>query len=198
MRPNVPRVMSTPASRDNAAPAPFADDRGVLRGDGRSRRGPSGSSPSAAMRQMWDSEGKEADNQVVRKLLTGYPDFFAEDRKLGRDMVLTLRVPNPRIEHDMRKSMVEALQSVPTAWDMAKSFYKEVEDSPIQEVILPMTTSAEELSTIDSYYRQVIVGQEDEAVFNGHTVKDWVGEFFPKSISRYSADRGHGAPPCLR
>ena len=59
--------------------------------------------------QMWDSEGKEADNQVVRKLLTNYPDFFQNERQLGRDIALTLRVPNPRIERDMRKSMVEAL-----------------------------------------------------------------------------------------
>ena len=69
--------------------------------------------------QMWDSEGKEADNQVVRKLLTGYPDLFQNQFQLGRDIALTLRVPNPHIEHDMRKSMVEALQSVPSAWDMA-------------------------------------------------------------------------------
>ncbi len=181
MRPNVPRVMST-QHPDNAAPAPFADDRGVLRGDGEVEEAVRVFSLGCD-EQMWDSEGKEADNQVVRKLLTGYPDFFSNDLKLGRELALTLRVPNPRIEHDMRKSMVEALQSIPTAWDMAKSFYREVEDSPIQEVILPMTTSAEELSTIDSYYRRVIVGQEKEAVFNGQTVKDWVGEFFPKSIS---------------
>ena len=180
MHPNVPRVMST-QHPDNATPAPFADDRGVLRGDGEVEEAVRVFSIGCD-EQMWDSEGKEADNQVVRKLLTGYPDFFSNGRKLGRDMALTLRVPNPRIEHDMRKSMVEALQSIPTAWDMAKSFYKEVGDSPIQEVILPMTTSAEELSVIESYYRRVIVGQENETVFNGHSVKDWVGEFFPKSI----------------
>ena len=53
--------------------------------------------------QMWDSEGKEADTQVVRKLLTGYPDFFRNEHQLGRDITLTLRVPNPSIERGMKK-----------------------------------------------------------------------------------------------
>ena len=132
--------------------------------------------------QMWDSEGKEADNQVVRKLLTNYPDFFQGNLQLGRDVALTLRVPNPRIESDMRKSMVEALQSVPSAWDMAHSFYGDGNAAPIQEVILPFTTSAEELSLVEAYYRRVIVGQEDQTLLDGHVVRDWVGEFYPKSV----------------
>ena len=132
--------------------------------------------------QMWDSEGKEADNQVVRKLLTGYPDFFHDNIRLGIDAALTLRVPNPRVERDMRKSMVEALQSVPSSWDMAQGFYGDGHVAPIQEVILPLTTSAEELSMVEAYYRKVIVGQEDQTVLDGQSVKDWVGEFHPKSI----------------
>ena len=132
--------------------------------------------------QMWDSEGKEADNQVVRKLLTGYPDFFHQDVQLGIDVALTLRVPNPRVERDMRKSMVEALQSVPSSWDMAQGFYGDGHVAPIQVVILPLTTSAEELSMVEAYYRKVVVGQEDQTVLDGQAVKDWVGEFYPKSI----------------
>ena len=131
---------------------------------------------------MWDSEGKEADNQVVRKLLTSYPDFFRNANLLGRDIALTLRVPNPRIERDMRKSMVEALQSVPSAWDMAQGFYGDAHVAPIQEVILPMTTSAEELSLVEAYYRKIIVGQEDRTLLDGQSVKDWVGEFLPKRV----------------
>ena len=107
----VPKVMST-QHPDNATPAPFADDRGVLKGDGEVDEAVDVFALGCD-EQMWDSEGKEADNQVVRKLLTNYPDFFQNERQLGRDIALTLRVPNPRIERDMRKSMVEALQSVP-------------------------------------------------------------------------------------
>ena len=179
--PLVPRVMST-QHPDNATPPPFATD-GVLRGDGEIVE----AMDVFAMgcdEQMWDSEGKEADNQVVHKLLTGYPHFFHNDYRLGRDVVLTLRVPNPSIERDMRKSMVEALQSVPSAWDVAQSFYGngDEEYAPIQEVILPFTTSAEEISLVEAYYRKVIVGQETQALVDGHLVKDWVGEFFPKRL----------------
>ena len=52
---------------------------------------------------------------MVRKLLTGYPAVFQNDFHLGRDVALTLRVANPRVESDMRKSTVEALQRLPPA-----------------------------------------------------------------------------------
>lgn len=178
----VPKVMST-QHPDNAAPAPFADDEGVLRSDGEVNEAFEIFSLGCD-EQMWDSEGKEADNHVVQKLLTGYPEFFKEKRRLGRDVALTLRVPNPGIERDMRKSMVEALQSVPSAWDIADSFYGGIEDdtAPIQEVILPFTTSAEEISLVEAYYRDIIVGQEGQTLPNGNLVKDWVGEFYPKRL----------------
>ena len=97
-------------------------------------------------------------------------------------MALTLRVPNPRVEQDMRKSMVEALHSVSSSWDMAQGFYGDGHVAPIQEVILPLTTSAEEIAMVEAYYRNVIVGQEDQTVLYGQSVKDWVGEFYPKTI----------------
>ncbi len=109
----IPKVMST-QHPGNASPAPFADSAGVLRGDGEIEEAVDVFALGCD-EQMWDLEGKEADNQVVRKLFTGYPDFFHDDVKLGVDAALTLRVPNPRVERDMRKSMVEALQSVPSS-----------------------------------------------------------------------------------
>ena len=166
----VPRVVST-QHPDNATPAPFADDVGVLRGDGEVDEVVHVFALGCD-EQMWDSEGTEADNQVVRKLLTGYHHLFQKEFQLGRDVALTLRVPNPRVERDMRKSMVEALQSVPAAWDMALCFYGEENISPIQEVILPLTISAEELSLIEAYYRKVVVGQEDHTLLDGKSVKD--------------------------
>ena len=176
----IPKVMST-QHPDNAMPGPFADSAGVLKGDGEVDEAVD-MFTLGCDEQLWDSEGKEADNQVVRKLLTGYPHVFQDGLQLGRDVALTLRVPNPRIERDMRKSLVEALQSVPSAWDMAHSFYGEGATAPIQEVILPFTTSAEELSMIEAYYRRVVVGQEDQELLSGQVVKNWVGEFFPKRI----------------
>ncbi len=178
----VPKVMST-QHPDNATPAPFADAEGVLKGEGEVDEAHD-IFALGCNEQMWDSEGKEADNHVVQKLLTGYPDFFQHDRRLGHDVILTLRVPNPSVERDMRKSMVEALQSVPSAWDVASGFYAgmEEENAPIQEVILPFTTSARELTLVEAYYRQVIVGQEAHALPDGSTIRDWIGEFSPKRI----------------
>lgn len=178
----VPKVMST-QHPDNATPAPFADAEGVLKGEGEVDEAHE-IFALGCNEQMWDSEGKEADNHVVQKLLTGYPDFFRHDRRLGHDVILTLRVPNPSVERDMRKSMVEALQSVPSAWDVANGFYAgmEEENAPIQEVILPFTTSARELTLVEAYYRQVIVGQEVHSLPGGRTIRDWIGEFSPKRI----------------
>ena len=45
-----------------------------------------------------------------------------------------------------------------------------------------MTTSAEELSLVEAYYRRIIVGQEDRTLLDGQSVKDWVGEFLPKRV----------------
>ncbi len=176
----VPKVMST-QHPDNATPAPFADAAGVLKGDGEVAEAVDVFALGCD-EQMWDSEGKDTDNQVVRKLLAGYPIFFRGNFRLGENVALTLRVPNPRIEQDMRKSMVEALQSIPSAWDMARGFYGEGDSAPIQEVILPFTTSSEELALVEAYYRRVIVGQEDEMLYEGQEVRDWVGEFYPKRI----------------
>ena len=85
----IPKVMST-QHPDNATPAPFADEAGVLKGEGEVEEAVS-VFEMGCDEQMWDSEGKEADNQVVRKLLTSYPDFFRNENLLGRDIALTLR-----------------------------------------------------------------------------------------------------------
>ena len=175
----IPKVMST-QHPDNAKPAPFADSTGVVKGEGEVDEAVDVFGLGCD-EQMWDSEGKEADQHVVRKLLTGYSRVF-DNLRLGRDVALTLRVPNPSVERNMRKSMVEALQSVPSAWDAATTFYGEDADAPIQEVILPLTTSAWELAMVEAYYRRVIVQQEDQMLLGDQLVKNWVGEFCPKEL----------------
>ena len=175
----IPKVMST-QHPDNAKPAPFADSTGVVKGEGEVDEAVDVFGLGCD-EQMWDSEGKEADQHVVRKLLTGYSRVF-DNLRLGRDVALTLRVPNPSVERNMRKSMVEALQSVPSAWDSATTFYGEDADAPIQEVILPLTTSAWELAMVEAYYRRVIVQQEDQMLLGDQLVKNWVGEFCPKEL----------------
>ncbi len=175
----IPKVMST-QHPDNAAAPPYAID-GVIKGEGEIAEAVD-VFRLGCDEQMWDSEGKDTDTHVVQKLLTNYPDFFRQERELGRDAVITLRVPNPAIETEMRKLMVEALQGITTAFDVAREFYGAGLEPPIQEIILPFTTSADELSRIAAYYERFIVGQEDQLLMGDSAVRDWIGEFLPKRI----------------
>ena len=77
---------------------------------------------------MWDSEGKDVDTNVVRKLLSKYSDYFME-HVFGRDIFLTYRIPNPLVEKAERKIVTQTLQSIPLQADVASAFYKK-EDRP--------------------------------------------------------------------
>lgn len=133
--------------------------------------------------QMWDSEGKEVDDFVVKKLLARYPHFFKKKR-LGEEVFLTLRVPNPSVEKEEAKILVEALESIPRSMDAAKLFYGDTSPPPIFEVILPMTTSAEELNQVYFFYKNFISGKQNQPIFEGSiTVAEWVGEFLPRKIN---------------
>ncbi|MCX8171537.1 MAG: phosphoenolpyruvate carboxylase, partial [Candidatus Bathyarchaeota archaeon] len=129
---------------------------------------------------MWDSEGKDVDTKVVRKLLEKYPDFFAE-HQLGKDIFLTYRVPNPRIEGAERKVFVETLYNIAVACDVATEFYKR-EVVPIFEVILPFTTSAKEIIWLYNYYKRAIAAIDEIALDEETCIKDWIGCLKPKSI----------------
>lgn len=129
---------------------------------------------------MWDSEGKDADTRVVRKLLANYSEYFAE-HVIGKDIQLTYRIPNPRIEVVEKKVVVETLQNIPVAYDVATSFYKK-DTTPISEVILPFTTNGNELVTLFNYYKKAIIADEEVVLHQSTKVKDWVGQFNPKSI----------------
>ncbi len=130
--------------------------------------------------QMWDFEGKEVDEFVIKKLFERYGYFFKE-RRLGKEFRLTPRVPNPSVEKTEAKLLLETLESIPRSADYAKIFYGE-EVIPIFEVILPMTTSSEEIERVYELYRRYIAGKQYKRV---HDVKiyEWIGEFFPREIS---------------
>src|SRR3989338_3905566 len=146
----IPRCMST-QHPDNASTPPFSNSA-VIEGEAEVREAHYAYSQLGCEEQMWDSEGKEADAFVVKKLLSAYPQFF-EQNILGRDVFLTLRVPNPAVEKKEGKILLEALESIPRSFDSAKAFYSIAADeglfdaqgtAPVFEVILPMTTSAVE------------------------------------------------------
>ncbi len=132
--------------------------------------------------QMWDCEGKEVDEFVIKKLLTRYDNYFKKYR-IGKDCFITLRVPNPMVEKSEGKILLETLESAPRSYDTANQFYGEDNISPIFEVILPMTTSTESINRIYYYYRDFVVGKQHRKCFESDiTIKEWIGEFKPETI----------------
>jgi len=132
--------------------------------------------------QMWDYEGKEVDGFVVKKLLTKYKSFFDEHR-LGKDIFLTLRVPNPEFEKTEAKILVETLESIPRSFDESNILYND-DIPPIFEVILPMTQSENSLDRIYNYYQKFVIGKQDYQVMEGDMkIAEWVGKFAPDKIN---------------
>ncbi|BAU23826.1 phosphoenolpyruvate carboxylase [Caldimicrobium thiodismutans] len=176
----IPRVMST-QHPDNVS-LPFFAETPDMSGEDEIQEAYYAFSHLGCDEQMWDSEGKEVDDFVVKKLLTRYPHFFRK-RRLGEEIFLTLRVPNPSVEKEEAKILVEALESIPRSMDAARLFYGEVPSPPIFEVILPMTTSAEELNRVYYFYKNFISGKQHQAIYPGSvTVAEWVGDFLPEKI----------------
>lgn len=133
--------------------------------------------------QMWDYEGKEVDEFVVSKLLTGYEKYFKK-RILGQNVFLTLRVPNPAQERVVSKVLLEVLESIPRMFDVAKHFYEDGDHPPVFEVILPLTRSTLELNRIWHYYKEFVAGKAQRPVIAGDiSVKDWIGDFAPSQIN---------------
>ena len=179
MKPKIPRCMST-QHPDNVS-APFFANEEVLYGNAEVTEAYYVFSHLGCEEQMWDNEGKEIDNQVVEKLLTKYPEFFTQ-HKLGKDVFLTYRSPNPTVQKNKGKVLLELLHSIPRTYDAAKT--AGIDIPPIFEVILPMTTKAIELERIKSYYNKVIVNQSSmRLIENDITIGEWIGEIKPDRIN---------------
>jgi phosphoenolpyruvate carboxylase len=176
----IPATMSTQHPDNVARPSWSKED--VIAGDTEIEETYFAFSELGCQEQMWDWEGKDADPNVVRKLLTGYPAFF-KNHKLGQDVFLTYRVPNPSVEKTEQKALIEALASIPRSYDLTSTFYSE-DIPPVFEVILPMTTSAKELLRVSSYYEQIVARLDEKNVAGGEdaSMLSWVGEFKPKGI----------------
>lgn len=176
----IPRCMST-QHPDNVV-SPFFTNNAILGGEDEIEEAFYVFSHLGCDEQMWDFEGKEVDNFVVKKLLTKYEDFFRE-KVLGKDLFITLRVPNPLVEKEEAKILLETLESIPRSYDVAKLFYKD-DIAPIFEVILPMTTSAKDLNRVYYYYRDFVIGKQKEMIGNENiTIREWIGEFKPERIN---------------
>lgn len=175
----VPKCMST-QHPDNAT-VPFFADSPEIYGEDEILEAYYAFSHLGCDEQMWDVEGKEVDSFVIRKLLTKHESYFREVR-IGRDVFITLRVPNPTVERSEAKVLLETLESIPRSFDAAKLFYGD-EIAPIFEVILPMTASARCIDRVYRYYRDFIIKKQYEPFTNGDiTIAEWIGEFKPSSI----------------
>ncbi len=176
---SIPHTMST-QHPDNVQ-IPFFSDSEVMAGETEIKEAFYAFSHLGCDEQMWDCEGKEVDGFVVEKLLSRYPEFF-RTLPLGRDFRLTLRLPNPAVERNQGKILLEALESIPRHYDIAKAAGIDV--PPIFEIILPMTTSASQVRQVSAYYKQYVSGKGSHTLLpGGPTIAEWVGESAPASIN---------------
>lgn len=176
----IPRTMST-QHPDNVT-TPFFAANSELSGEDEVREAFYIFSHLGCREQMWDCEGKEVDNFVVKKLLSRYPEYF-RSHQLGKDRLLTLRVPNPEYERAEAKILLETLGSIPRSYDIASLFYED-ETPPIFEVILPMTTSYTSVDNIYQYYCDFVIGQQHQRLGGRDiTIADWIGSFHPDRIN---------------
>ena len=159
---------------------PFFVDNSIIGGDDEVKEAFYAFSHLGIKEQLWDCEGKEVDNFVVEKLLTKYPDFFSKN-KLGKDFFITLRAPNPRIEKNKGKLLLETLESIPRNYDIANQFYQE-DIAPIFELTVPMVSSSNEILRVKKYYEKNII-ERQHTTCNDITIKKWVGDFKPEKIN---------------
>ena len=179
---DVPRLMST-QHPDNAT-LPFFAAGDVIEGEDEIQEAYYVASHLGCDEQMWDFEGKEGDEYVVKKLLSRYGDYFAEHR-LGDGFRLTVRGPNPALEDSEAKILLEILESIPRSYDAARLFAADrgiEEIAPIYEVIVPMVTGADQLNAVHEYYERFVAGKGDTVLWDGQTVEEWVGPFEPATV----------------
>lgn len=178
--PHISRCMST-QHPDNVH-LPFFAENSELSGDDEVQEAYYSYSHLGCREQMWDCEGKEVDNFVVKKLLSRYESFFRENQ-LGKDLFLTLRVPNPEVERPEAKILLETLESIPRSFDVARLFSGN-DVPPIYEVILPMTSSHVAIDNIYQYYCDFVVGQQHKRLGGRDmTIAEWIGPFSPQKIN---------------
>lgn len=98
---------------------------------------------------MWDWEGKFADEAMIEKLVSKYYDFFSK-KQIGKDVFITLRIPNIWEEKSFKLS--RAYMSILSAAEFANSL--ELSAPPVFELILPMTKQADQLIYIQETFQK--------------------------------------------
>lgn len=175
----ISRIMST-QHPDNVS-IPFFAEKPLMEGEDEIKEAFYSFSHLGIDEQLWDAEGKEVDLFVAKKLFSRYQDYF-EKNILGQDKFLTLRVPNPNIEKNEGKVLLDTLNSIPRNFDIAKQFYgKDI--APIFEVVIPMCSSEKDLIRVHEYYKKFIVKLHQKRIYNRDIkISEWIGDANPKDI----------------
>ncbi len=132
------------------ASMPFWHDREFIRTNFESHETFLAYSELGIREYKWDWEGKLVDESVLERLFGEHFEFFQKN-PLGQETFLTFRLPNPKVETEFR--IGRAFMNVASAASVAKHFG--LPTPPIFEVILPMTTNAEDIFEIHVAYQQI-------------------------------------------
>lgn len=108
---------------------------------------------------MWDWEGKFVDEAVIDRLYQNYHDYFQKNQ-LGKDKFLTFRVPN--IWEETSHRLPRAFMNLISAEHAAKKYG--FHSPPLFEVILPMTTSSDQLKYLQRKFRDI--ANATESIFD--------------------------------
>lgn len=100
---------------------------------------------------MWDWEGKYVDEAVIERVFEESLPLFRK-KPLGKDIFLTYRLPNIWVEKGSYR-VLRAFANILTAYDIARDIG--LHCPPIFEVILPMTTSAEQLVYLQTTFAEL-------------------------------------------
>lgn len=146
----IPAVMATQHPDNAAAPYWEKDGDGFVSAKEEVAEAFSAYADLGVDEFMWDWEGKYVDEAVVERFFSEYHDYFAK-HQLGRDKFLTFRIPN--IWQEKGYSLARSFMATLTAADMAKDL--KLHDRPLFEVILPMTTSAQQLMYIQKTFSKL-------------------------------------------
>ena len=105
---------------------------------------------------MWDWEGKFADEAMIEKLVSKYFDFFSK-KQIGKDIFVTLRIPNIWEEKSFKLS--RAYMSILSAAEFTNSL--KLQSPPVFELILPMTKRADQLIYIQETFQKTSNFKQD-------------------------------------
>lgn len=106
---------------------------------------------------MWDWEGKFVDEAVMDRLLSKHHEFFKKNQ-IGKDVFLTFRIPNiweEKAQHRLQRAFMNMISAEHAAENYG------MHTPPLFEVILPMTTSADQLIQLQKMFSRIAEATEN-------------------------------------